>query len=613
MRLPLSRIALLTAVSAIVLGVGGAASAEAAVTCSFNGGALSIRASAPIDSPAIVRSGNVIVVKGSANPVTCTGAAPTVTNTHLITYSDDSSGETYFQVDLRGGPFSPGQTNEPGDSDEIDIQAFMGAGNDRLYVWGGPGGDFWRTGSTPAGIGFNLNTELETSPGEANSDIDLRDAELLVLMPGAGSDRVFAGGGPEFTGPVPVRIDLNAEEGNDQVIGGSGSDHFLDGVGDLTVNGGAGDDLVSQYGPDTGDDVIDGGPGSDDVAWSEVAAGDMRVDLRLTGPQDTGAGGRDTLTNVENLGTSEGEDVLIGTDGPNGLNGGEGDDLIAGLGGNDRVHGDNGRDTASYAITPAGGTAGVFVNLSMNDVDQDTRGAGIDRLTSVEGVVGSPFPDLLIGSAGPNSFDVRDGKGDRVDCRDGEDRVVADAEGIDALTLCESAEFDVRPDTRIEGAPASLLNDRTPSFRLVSSKPGSSYECSLDGGPFAVCPAPYTAPALGDGAHTLKVRARDRLGVLDLSAAEHTFSIDATAPRIRRPRLSRAGLLRYRLSEKAAVRISVHSGRRSVSIRRAAGAGPNQAALARSIRRAARGGTARIAISAVDVAGNLSVARLTTR
>lgn len=601
-----ARLAALLAVVCALVGAGGAASAEAAVTCSFNSGALNIRSTAERDEARITRSGDDIVVGSGTTPVGC-GTQPTVHNTHVIAHVDDSGGEAYFTIDLRGGPFSPGAVDEAGTSDEIDIQALMGAGDDRLYVWGGAGDDFWRLGRTAAGTGVNLNAGLETGPGEVpNSDVDLRDAELLVLLPGAGDDRVIASGGPEFAGPIPMGADINGGEGDDEIAGGSGHDKIQDGDGNDVVRGGSGDDDVAEWGPSRGDDSFDGGPGADSVAWVEFRQ-PMRVDMRLTDRQDTGAGGRDAIAAFERAYTSEGADVLIGTDGDEWLSGGDGDDQIAGLGGADRIDGGEGADTASYAAAPAG----VAVDLSLTG-DQVTGGAGIDRLMSVANLVGSPFADSLSGSIGDNRFEVRDGSGDTVNCGGGADSAIADVEGVDDIADCEAVDLDLRPDTRVDAGPQALSSDTTPAFGFSATKPGSTFECSLDGAAFVPCGASFAPGPVADGAHSVRVRARDLLGALDLTPAEHAFTVDATAPRIARARLSKRRRLSYRLSEAATVRIAIERRaarrkrfKRKATLTRNGAIGANALALARRLRKARRG-TYRLTIVATDAAGNRS-------
>ena len=75
-------------------------------------------------------------------------------------------------------------------------------------------------------------------------DVDLRGAEMGILYAGKLNDRLLASGGPEFSGPFPVRIDANGDSGNDEIIGGDGPDNITDGPGDDVVRGGANDDSI---------------------------------------------------------------------------------------------------------------------------------------------------------------------------------------------------------------------------------------------------------------------------------------------------------------------------------------------------------------------------------
>jgi hypothetical protein len=594
----------------VLLAAGHAAQADAAVSCDFSaGGALTISSSAALDGPRIVRSGdNILVGDDWSGPlVTCSGAQPTVHNTHVIAYSDNSAGETYFLIDLRGGPFTPGQVDEPGNTDEIDIQANLGASDgDRLYMWASDRGESVRMGRTANGAGVNLNAGDESAPGATpDVDVDLRGAEMAIFYGGAGQDRMHADGGPGFTGPLPMRIDVNGGAGDDELAGGSGRDNITDGPGSDVVRGGGDDDFIVEY-PPAGDDAFDGGPGSDHIAWAEFTD-PMRVDMRLTSRQDTGAAGRDAIAGFEHVSTADGNDVLIGTDGPDDLDGNDGDDVILGLGGTDRLRGGDGEDTASYAIPPAGVRQGVNVSLFKQNVVQDTGGAGFDQLEGIQNLIGSPYADTLTGNDAANRFEVRDGQGDRVACGNGVDAVVGDVEGTDSITDdCDQLELDFRPETRIDAGPNGLIRDRTPNFRFSTDKQGSGFECSIDGGPFAPCEGAHTARRLRDGAHVLRVRARDTLGAIDLTAAERSFTVDGTPPRIRGAHMVPRGRIAYRLSEAATVKLSIRRAGKTRTITRRAITGLNWIAAKPS-----RTGRARITLTATDRAGNRS--RVTVR
>jgi hypothetical protein len=89
----------------------------------------------------------------------------------------------------------------------------------------------------------------------------------------------------------------------------------------------------------------------------------------------------------------------------------------------------------------------------------------------------------------------------------------------------------VPPDTSIgPTAPPALSNSRAPTFDLGATEGGSTFECSLDGAPFAACSTPKSYSGLADGSHTFAVRATDPAGNVDLSPASYTWTIDATPP-----------------------------------------------------------------------------------
>ena len=117
-----------------------------------------------------------------------------------------------------------------------------------------------------------------------------------------------------------------------------------------------------------------------------------------------GGAGNDTLSGIENLTGSAFNDGLAGDDGNNRLNGLAGDDVLTGGDGDDSLGGGTGNDTASYEDA----AAGVTVNLALLG-PQNTGGAGIDTLISIEGVIGSAFNDTLSGDAGNNVLGGLDG------------------------------------------------------------------------------------------------------------------------------------------------------------------------------------------------------------
>lgn len=65
------------------------------------------------------------------------------------------------------------------------------------------------------------------------------------------------------------------------------------------------------------------------------------------------------------------------------------------------------------------------------------------------------------------------------------------------------------PDTTIESGPSGTVDTRSASFSFSSSKPGSTFECSLDYAAFGSCSSPKSYQGLSDGEHDFGVRAVD--------------------------------------------------------------------------------------------------------
>ncbi len=99
-----------------------------------------------------------------------------------------------------------------------------------------------------------------------------------------------------------------------------------------------------------------------------------------------------------------GSDVLYGMGADDVLDGGEGDDTLAGWGGQDYLIGGRGRDTIGYFDA-----APVSVDLRFQNRHVDTGGGGVEWLSSIEGVAGSPGDDVLGGTNNSNVLAGNDG------------------------------------------------------------------------------------------------------------------------------------------------------------------------------------------------------------
>ena len=111
---------------------------------------------------------------------------------------------------------------------------------------------------------------------------------------------------------------------------------------------------------------------------------------------------------------------------------------------------------------------------------------------------------------------------------DGE--AAANAAGGDGTDI-GAVEVQAPPETAITSGPADGTLTSSPSATYGFSSEGSAtFECSLDGGPFAACASPFPTGALSDGAHTFEVRATDPASGPDLTPASRSLRVDTKAP-----------------------------------------------------------------------------------
>lgn len=86
----------------------------------------------------------------------------------------------------------------------------------------------------------------------------------------------------------------------------------------------------------------------------------------------------------------------------------------------------------------------------------------------------------------------------------------------------------VAPDTAIRSQPASLTNDKYPTFTFAGSEAGS-FMCQLDSAAYAPCLSGI-GYNVADGNHTFNVYAIDRAGNSDSTPSTMSFTVDSVAP-----------------------------------------------------------------------------------
>jgi Ca2+-binding RTX toxin-like protein len=253
----------------------------------------------------VVRSGDDILVDGA----TCQGA--TVTNTGLIDFYDNASGDQKARISLAGGPFAPGL--DAGASAEIDFSYTSSILRcDRLVIVGSLESDHivW-------GGGANATANLNADETEGI------DADLTVLgcvwggASGEGGSDVLSAAGEAGTGnPAGYLVFLWGGPGDDVLLGGDGPDRIRGGDGADHVTGGGHPDPMLDGGG--GPDAIRGGPGRDRI-------------LGGGGPDAIRGGARSDGIAGQGRG-----DLLVGGDGNDVLDGGSGFDTCRGGPGKDK-------------------------------------------------------------------------------------------------------------------------------------------------------------------------------------------------------------------------------------------------------------------------------------
>lgn len=245
----------------------------------------------------------------------------------------------------------------------------------------------------------------------------------IYVMPTASTPHLInAGGGNNVVYAGNSNDTINAGSGNDVIYAYAGNDVITVGGGDNTVWAGSGDDnITTGAGADviqagsgndsitasTGNNVIAGGTGTDTLSFVDADISSVTLTLDANGDRSgvmsRSDGGADTITGIENIKGSSGNDnfTFIGSGNvANTVWGGSGNDRIDSGDGNDTVYGETGDDTI---------IAGTGDDVIDGGADNDTitGGAGADTL------IGGVGNDIFLAVLGDGA-DVYDG-GDDLD------------------------------------------------------------------------------------------------------------------------------------------------------------------------------------------------------
>ena len=195
-------------------------------------------------------------------PIAC-GTA-TTTNTVSISIAGMTGSNETLTLDQRGGIFAPGAESEH-NIPEIEIATVLGDATDTVVVYATEGPDMHAAGQ----FGFATNTDGDV-------DWTFSPAALRLEVHMLGGDDYFNGRGQNgaglhFLGPIVATGGegseslLRGSSDPDVLDGGPGNDNIRGEESADVIDGGPGDDTI---GAGDGDDIVTGGPGLDSFAGS---------------------------------------------------------------------------------------------------------------------------------------------------------------------------------------------------------------------------------------------------------------------------------------------------------------------------------------------------------
>ncbi len=357
----------------------------------------------------------------------------------------DTSGEA-TTADLSSGliSFASGsiQLNATGSGGRIELRTFdeddsitgsdaderfiLGAGTDTLD--GGAGFDTVRydRGDVTTGVTVNLATGIATGLWDGQAfEHSLSNVEA-VRGSRTGDDTLTAADTDAF---------LDGRGGNDMITGGAGEDILIGGEGDDTLQGNAGEDLfivgrgndiIRDFESGIDDIELDNAATDDEIALAVQNAEQIGDDVRITLPDGATILFEGwTVANFQQeyadrfavnpiIGT-DGPDVIDGTDGNdfiNPLSSGDGDDVINGSLGDDEFDLSN-ADSESFVELRYDGLSGpieAFIDYANNNGAVNKFGDGFDTIISPL-TPGEAFGLGISSTSGDDTINITQGSG----------------------------------------------------------------------------------------------------------------------------------------------------------------------------------------------------------
>lgn len=175
--------------------------------------------------------------------------------------------------------------------------------------------------------------------------------------------------------------------------------------------------------------------------------------------------------------------------------------------------------TATLSVSPAEGESPLQVTLTPDgtDADEDPLTFRLDYGDGSDVVEGTLPTAPRTHTYTQGSYQAR--------------LTVSDGRFSTTVTRLVTAVDSTPPQTTVSDAPEGPQRE-IPTFTLSSSESPARFECQVDLGAFTTCASPYTPTGLGDGAHTIKVRAVDEAGNRDATPESRSFTLDRTPPTV---------------------------------------------------------------------------------
>jgi Ca2+-binding RTX toxin-like protein len=391
---------------------------------------------------------NQLTIDGAARKFTDPGAVITAgagchsVSAHVVTCDDPFYYPGYtFAVDLGDGNDTATFTNAVS-SQESDAESFI----------------------------YHLLFELQPGPlgpGSSHPDIDGGAGNDVLQIGDESLDAAVLRGGP----------------GNDRLIGNTESDVLIPGTGADVVTGGDGDDGVS-YGDRTGNVSVsfdgvanDGEAGEGDNVGTDVEeVGTGSGNDIVTGSASANSiythdgndrvyagGGRDLVVG------GTGNDTIYGGDGNDDIYDGPGDDFVAAGAGDDFIEPEGGLDPVDQGadqyyggagqdrLVYGGGLRSPGVQVTFDDRANDgVPGEGDNVHDDVEIVEGTPHDDVLIGDEGANWL-IGGG---------GHDRLIG-GKGIDILSDAGGRDYGASPSYIDGGVGTDIVDSWSASDTVI--------------------------------------------------------------------------------------------------------------------------------------------------